>query len=349
MSPVASALDGGDRRAEVVPPEILPLFGDRFILSCDLFEEYVRRLAWKIARQLGPREGLDPSRAPAMLRWLDGTLATAEASRDRDPGEIEQAQASHDASCLPSYAIARLASELYVPVVRGEADGETALFGPDRVGAWRDYFANDNPLYAVGNRIAAVALDAALPAEGGAVLELGGGFGSAADAALDRIAPRARSYRLTDVVAAFLRPASRALAARFSRAPVSCGRLDMNAAFAEAGVEPGSMACVYAVNAVHAARDLPFTLREIRRALAPGGTLVLGECVRPFPGRPVPVEIVFNALDAFRAAGGFLTPERWTAVLVAAGFRDVRVYPDISRIRAHYPAFYSAAITGAAP
>ena len=58
-------------------------------------------------------------------------------------------------------------------------------------------------------------------------------------------------------------------------------------------------------------------------------------------------------MEAFRAArldpacrpnGGFLTPEQWSAALEAAGFADVRVMPDVARIRAVFPTFYVAAI-----
>jgi hypothetical protein len=42
--------------------------------------------------------------------------------------------------------------------------------------------------------------------------------------------------------------------------------------------------------------------------------------------------------------GGFLTPEQWTEGLQVTGFVDVRVLPNIARIREEFPAFYSAAI-----
>ena len=96
-----------------------------------------------------------------------------------------------------------------------------------------------------------------------------------------------------------------------------------------------------------------FTLGEVRTALAPGGALVISECVRPFPGQPVYVEFVFNLLEAFRESrldpawrtnGGFLTPEQWTAGLLATGFRDVRIGPDIAVIRDVYPSFVVAAV-----
>ena len=34
-----------DERAALIPPEILPLFDDTFVGSCELMEEYVARLA----------------------------------------------------------------------------------------------------------------------------------------------------------------------------------------------------------------------------------------------------------------------------------------------------------------
>jgi SAM-dependent methyltransferase len=127
----------------------------------------------------------------------------------------------------------------------------------------------------------------------------------------------------------------------------------MNRPFAEAGVAPGAFALVHGVNTLHVASDLAFTLAEIRTALAPSGSVVISECIRPFPGQPVYVEFVFNLLEAFRSPrldppwrtnGGFLTPEQWTTGLLANGFRDVRVVPDIAALRDVYPSFVVAAV-----
>jgi SAM-dependent methyltransferase len=191
------------------------------------------------------------------------------------------------------------------------------------------------------------------------VLELGGGMGSGTAAVLERFTEsgrltKVRSYLFTEVAPSFLRRGQRRLAGQFPGVPLSFGRIDMDRPFAEAGVEDGAFSLVYGVNTLHVASDLEFTLAEVRRTLAPGGALVLSECVRPFPGRPVYVEFLFNLLEAFRSPrlvepwrpnGGFLTPEQWTAALEACGFRAVTVYPDIARIREVRPAFVVAAIT----
>lgn len=385
--------DGGgiDR---LLSPDLRALFDDRFVRSCDLFEEYVRRLAIRVARATGidraareagtaaaiaSRAGLDPARAPAPVAWLLGTLAAAGmATRsgvagrgevfslpwdlpDPDPGAPLHEQEGHDPACLPSYRLAALAAGLYPDVLRGTVSGEEALFAPERVAAWMDYFSNDNPLYAVSNRIGALAAERALPraAGAGSVLELGGGLGSATAAFLGRLdetggASALRSYRFTEVTPSFLRRGQRTLQARFPQAPLAYGRLDMDRPFADAGIEPGSVSLVYGVNTLHVARDLEFTLGEIRRALAPGGALVLSECVRPFAERPIYVEFVFNLLESFRSPllvdpwrphGGFLAPEQWTAGLRACGFRDVAYVPDVERLRDVVPACVIASIT----
>jgi SAM-dependent methyltransferase len=378
---------GVDRRAALIPPEILPLFDDRFVRSCELVEEYVARLAAAAFRSTGLERacadavtvdgaiasaGLAPEVARVPVAWLlamltaRGWLERGDDARyrltrplpDLDPNEILAAQEAHDASCLPSYRIAALAAERYPAVLRGEVPGEQALFDPEGVSAWLKYFANANPLYAVSNAIGAVAAARALPAGGGTVLELGGGFGSGAEALLARLdaagrRPELAAYRFTELAPMFLKRAERTLRARFGDWPLQFGALDINRPFAEAGIAPGTCALVYGVNVVHVAHDLGQTLGEIRAALADGGTVVIAECVRPFAGRPIYVEFVFNLLGAFRDAvlvpgwrpnGGFLTPEQWRAALAASGFKAIEVFPDVSAIRDVIPQFVVAAI-----
>jgi SAM-dependent methyltransferase len=191
------------------------------------------------------------------------------------------------------------------------------------------------------------------------VLELGGGLASGTLALLERLEEAGRlgglaRYRFTEAAPPFLRRGQRTLAARYPGAPwLATSRLDMNEPFAGQGIEPGAYDLVYAVNTVHVATDLAFTLKEIRAALAPGGRVVLSECVRPFAGQAVHVEFVFNLLDAFtspavtapyRRRGGFLTPEEWGAALHVAGFDGIELYPDVARIRETYRSFFVAAV-----
>lgn len=390
----ASAV-GPDLRATLLPAELVSLFDDRFVASCDFIEEYVFRLALGIVRELEFERllakgvtveeivasvDLDPTAAAPLVDWLlrllaeRGVIARGQGSPSRfrgngdlpvlDPAEIEQAQAAHDPAALPAFRLAALAAEGYLRVMRGEAAGESVLFGADQIAAWFEYFSNQNPLYAVSNDIGARAVLARLPRPRGKILEIGGGAGSGALALFDRFAAagaleRIESYRFTELSPLFLRRGQRALASRPDlRDRLTHACLDIDRPFDEAGIKPASLAVVYGVNTLHVARDLAFTLHEIRTALMPGGVLVASECVRPFPGRTVYVEFVFALLEPFRAPvlhpvwrpnGGFLTPEQWFAAFRAAGLAEPFVWPDIPRIRERYPAFVVAAVGAARP
>jgi SAM-dependent methyltransferase len=132
----------------------------------------------------------------------------------------------------------------------------------------------------------------------------------------------------------------------------------MNRAFGDQGVAPGSVSAVYAVNTLHVAHDLEFTLGEVLRALEPGGRLIVSECVRSHSRQPIESEFVFNLTETFRSprlhplyrpSGGFLTPGQWRGAMEAAGFVDVRFLPDIERVHAHAPRFIAAAIGATRP
>lgn len=384
-----TAPHGGRRAlATVLPGELLGLFDDSFVRSCELLEEYVHRLAAGVFRATGleqacvesasvaeavNRAGLAPEVAHVPTAWMLQTLASrgwierVDAARYRclpglpttDPEEIVAKQTAHDPRCLASYRIAALAAETYPGVLRGVVTGEDALFAPDHIGTWLEYFSNDNPMYAIANSVGAIAAARALPHDAATVLELGGGLGSGAEALLNHLrqadgGATLLAYRFTEIVPAFLRRARKMLAAKFPAQPLSFAWLDINEPFAPAGVAPGSCSLVYGVNVLHVARDLAATLAEIRRALAHDGALVLAECVRPFADRPLHVEFVFNLLDSFRAPvlvpgwrpnGGFLTPEQWIGALEANGFGSVEVLPDIALLRDDYPSFMVAAIS----
>ncbi len=361
----------------LLPPSVAPLFGPRFTRSDFLFDEYVHRLTvqvfaecgleaalaeWRGPEDVAARCGLDPQSSAVPLHWILRHLArrgvlASDAGRFRaehaiaavDPAHVLAEQRRHDATCLPSYALAETAAREYPEFLRGERSGEEILLAPRRLSLWTSYFSNDNPLYAVNNAVGAAALVEWMPAGRGALLELGGGLGSGALAVRDRLAAGGRlgdvqAYRFTELVPAFLRRGERLLRERWpDPAVLTTAALDMDRPFAEQGVAPASMSVVYAVNTLHVARDLAFTLGEIRGALRRGGRLVFSECIRPRPGQTIYPEFIFNLMQTFRARG-FQTPEQWAEALTAAGFAGVTFLPDVARIRDVFPGFYAAAI-----
>jgi SAM-dependent methyltransferase len=250
----------------------------------------------------------------------------------------------------------------YPAFLRGERTGEDILFSPAHLRLWVAFFSNDNGLYVVNNLVGAVAVEQWMPPAPVAVLE-SGGLGSAAAALLERLRTEGRwerlsRYRFTELVPAFLRRGQHALQTGFPDAPLTFAPLDMNRPFLEQGVGPGTQSLVYGVNTIHVARDLSATLRQIFEALAPGGRLVMSECVRTTTGQAISIEFIFNLMETFRApvlhpihrpTGGFLTPEQWQGALEGAGFVDVRMLPDVTRIRDRFPAFRVAAIGATRP
>jgi SAM-dependent methyltransferase len=376
--------------APCLPSCLVPVFDARFTYSHLLFDEYVYRLAvrvfgeakldaavadWGTVQDVVARAGVDPGCVVPvdwMLRHLAarGALARQDGAggpRFRadhvlpalDPAPVVAEQRAHDPTCLPAYTLAATAARDYPAFLRGERSGEEILFAPARLSLWVSYFSNDNVLYAVNNRLGAAALEAWMPRGAGTMLELGGGLASGAIAVLERLAEvgrldELRSYRFTELVPAFLRRGQRLLQERFVDAPfLAFAPLDMNRPFAEQGVAPESVAIVYAVNTLHVAHDLAFTLGEIRGALQPGGQVVVSECIRPSAGQTLYPEFVFNLLQTFRAPrlhpgyrsnGGFLTAEQWMDALLAAGFVDARTLLDMARIGELFPSFYVAAL-----
>ena len=382
--------------APCLPPALVPIFDARFTRSSVLYDEFVYRLTlrvfwdaglpaavadWGTVQEVIARGGLDPEQAAVPASWIlrhlwrHGVLTGEDAiggPRFRaeqappilDPAPLVAEQRELDPACLPSYVLAETAARGYPAFLRGEATGEEILLAPTRLPLWGGYFSNDNGLYAVNNRVGAVAAEMWVPRHAHTILELGGGLASGTAALLERFSGAGRlgdlrTYRFTELVPAFLRRGQRLLQGRFTDGPaVTFAPLDMNRPFADQAVAPESVSIVYAVNALHVAHDLAFTLKEIRQVLEPGGQVIVSECVRPWPADTLYPEFVFNLLETFRSPrlhaayrpnGGFLTPEQWTLALEAGGFGDVRILPDVTRIRHECPGFYVAAIGARRP
>jgi SAM-dependent methyltransferase len=380
----------------MLPPPLVRFFDDAFIRAHFFYAEFVYRLALRVARETGleaalrepgtaeeivARAGLDPGRAPVavdvILRLLaergaieevaggpPGRYRAGAALPQLDPQSIRDQEVSADPAWLPSYALMETVAQEYPAFLRGAVSGEDVLFSPRRLRLWVDYFSNGNRLYAINNQVGAVAVAEWLPRDGGTVLELGGGLGSGALALMQELEARGRleaigEYRFTELVPAFLRRGQQALEARpRTPFPIRFGPLDMNRPFAEQGVAPGSVAVVYAVNTLHVAHDLAFTLGEALRALEPGGRLIVSECLRPFPRQPIHAEFVFSLAETFRSPrlhpvyrpnGGFLTAEQWRDAMGAAGFADVCFLPDAMEVRNKAPDFFVGAVGATRP
>ena len=380
----------------MLPPYLVNVFDASFLRSHHLYDEFVYRLVLRVfrdpglesavreggsAEEIATREGLAGDRAVVPLDWMLRILASrgvleeladdgiqkfraAEPLPPADPVPVREEQLRHDPSWMPAYVLAETVAGDYLPFLRGEVAGEDVLFSPRRLRLWVEYFSNQNGLYAVNNRLGAVAAERWLPRVGGVVLELGGGLGSGAVALLEGLRASGRlgavqEYRFTELVPAFLRRGEQAVRAhRPDSVPLRFDTLDMNRPFDEQGIAPSSVIAVYAVNTLHVAHDLAFTLGQIRRSLRAGGCLIVSECVRPYPRYGIYAEFIFNLIQTFRSPqlhaayrpnGGFLTPGQWKVAIESAGFTSVRFEPDLMRIHREVPDFFAAAIGAVRP
>ncbi|HET9796176.1 MAG TPA: class I SAM-dependent methyltransferase [Thermoanaerobaculia bacterium] len=380
-----------DRIRASLEPDVRRHFSPEFIICSEYFDRFTVETAGRALDRLDllgefrtpttPREAIArrgyAERAETALRWMleklaeEGFFEAGEGGRfvarvplpPAESGAKEKALAVSP-GCAPGFTVVEALSESIEDFFAGRKSGEEILFAPSRLSLWFDYFNNDNLLYAVNNRLGAEAAARALPStRPAAVLELGGGAGSAAHALLEHLAAEGRlgnvaRYLFTEPVPAFLRRGERSLKARFPEVPLECRKLDMNLSLVEQGIAPGSIDLVYAVNTIHVARDLRKTLAAIREVVAPGGAVVFSECVRPRAGQPIYIEFIFNFLENFvnvvtdpeiRPTHGFLTPDNWRAALRSAGFEKTELLPDVDALAREYPSFFVGAITARRP
>ena len=367
--------------ARIPDAEARAFFTWPFLRASEVFDELVdaasaellrRAGAWPVAPGTDPAalvaaRGFSPRSLP-LVAFVHRKLAAAGhlvASPDgyahsgTEPGDLsalEAELAAIDADSAVAGEAVRILVEEAGSFLSGERTGEEILFRPDRLPLWFRYFSNRNLLYGVNNSLGALALSRVLPSSGARVLEIGGGAGSAAEVALARLGGRLSRYLFTEVVPTFARRGERAArAAAAEGVAVEAARLDMTKPWAPQGAARGAFDAVYSVNCFHVAPDLAAVLAEAREALAPGGSLVVSECVRPLGNdQPIYVELVFDLLESFtrvtldplaRPTHGFLTPAAWRESLRRAGFVDVTFLPDAEELAQSNPSFFASAVT----
>lgn len=373
-------------RAAIADERVRELFPFRFLAANETFARLVDAAAYEILASIDALPSATgvtvqqtkkafsiPWRRTVALKFLyeklsdSGILEHENGRYFRGPAAVAEfdAVAAELAQREPGTAVA---AEILRTLVneakhyfRGEASGDEILFAPQQLPLWLKYFSNDNLLYAINNKIGAEAISRLVPADGGAfeILEIGGGCGSGAEQVLRELGSSVSRYRFTEVAETFARHGERAAtAAASSSTVVESARLDMTLPWADQGVEPGTFDVVYAVNCFHVAPDLDFVVKEAAKALKPGGSVVVSECVRPTKlARPIHAEIIFDFLDSFtdvitdpekRPTHGFLSPAAWRATFQAANLGDVTVLPDVDAIAEEYPDFVVGAITARA-
>ena len=371
------------------PPAI---FCERLYQSIELMERYSIDLAidllgrlnleeplgsWRSANELCGILGFQP-RFKVALQWILARLRESGCLQMQEDGanrlyRLQNAPWQPDLEYLrtlglnidPANAatldLLDYAASAYPAAANGRQSGDRNLFGPQGIPLWLNYFHNDNLTYAVNNWVAAIAaVDRISSGQTLRILEIGAGTGSATEILLTILSERGlltrlERYVVTEPNAYFRRCNQRKLTKQYSNLPLEWSTVDLNRPWSEQGITSRQFDLVYAVNVMHVSKNLFFSLKESRSALAENGWLVIGECVRPYDNQPMYPELMFQILDSFadvetdpeiRPNPGFLTAEQWRRAFSKAGFTRAEVAPDIEQIREIYPHFFTGAICG---
>jgi SAM-dependent methyltransferase len=371
------------------PPAV---FSERLYQSIELMERYSVDVAIDLARRLNLIDHLSQWRSVDelcrvlsfqrsfrfALHWILERLAEIDCVEARIDGHTRFYRFRHapprpDLSNLRSVGLSidpanaatldllDYAAKLYPAVATGEQSGDHNLLGPQGVPLWLKYFNNDNFTYAVNNWVGAtLAAERASTQRTLRILEVGAGPGSASEVLLRLLderglLPRVERYVVTEPNAFFLRCGQRKLASQYPDLPLEWSALNLDLPWSAQGIKQGEFDLVYAVNVIHVSKDLLFSLNEARSALASGGWLVIGECLRPYVNQPIYPELMFQILESFtnvqtdpevRPNPGFLTAEHWRRAFSRAGFQRTEVAPQTDRIREIYRHFFTGAICG---
>jgi SAM-dependent methyltransferase len=371
------------------PPAI---FSERLYQSIELMERYSIELALdllgrlNLGEQLGAWRSADElcgvldfqPRFRLALQWILARLLESGCIQVQDDGATRSYRLRNtpwkpdlkylralglniDPANAATLDLLDYAASAYPAVATGRLSGDHNLFGPQGIPLWLNYFNNDNPTYAVNNWVgAAAAADRLSSRPALRVLEIGAGTGSATEILLKlfderSLLPRLECYVVTEPNTYFRRCNQRKLAAQYPNLPLEWASLDLDLPWSTQGIASGEFDLVYAVNVMHISKNLLFSLNEACSALAAGGWLIIGECVRPYDNQPMYPEVMFQILESFtnvqtdeeiRPNPGFLTAEQWRHAFSRAGFTRPEVAPDIERIREIYPHFFTGAICG---
>jgi SAM-dependent methyltransferase len=214
----------------------------------------------------------------------------------------------------------------------GREPGLTAIFPRADLELWERVHTADHVMSIYADLVTPVL--EAIAENPISVLEVGAGVGAVAQRCpplLQKLG--VREYWFTDLGKLFVQRARDIYAGDMG---MHFAALDLDRPFAEQGFLPERFDVVIAVNVLHVARNLCFTLREIHRALKPRGWLIFAEGSPPSRVRRWRPDVVFAFLRGWwdvaidpllRPQPGLLFPNEWKNALLACGYDSVHLLP----------------------
>lgn len=250
-----------------------------------------------------------------------------------------------DAGFKPSLDLMALVSRHYGSFLKGNKKGTEILFSSEGMNLWKEYFNNKFSGYRVFNVLGAnVVSDLLRFKKSIAMLELGGGTGGATEVLFDclngaGLLCQVKKYIFSDISPLFVRMKDKKyLVGEFRGLNYSSRRIDFDLPLTEQGIAQDSIDIVYGVNALHVAKDLVFTLGNIKQILKRDGILIISELIRD-GHKMLFQEIIFCLLGSysdvklnkkFRPLPGFLSDVGWVEAFKEAGFVNIKMINNVA-------------------
>jgi acyl transferase domain-containing protein/acyl-CoA synthetase (AMP-forming)/AMP-acid ligase II/SAM-dependent methyltransferase/acyl carrier protein len=305
--------------------------------------------AVSIGRQLGFKDSLQP----LLGQWLATLCAAGWLQETGHKGEY-RSLAAFDRGALqrrvadllagvqtgedyaPFIDYVKKAAVSQVALLKGEVSPLELLF-PDGESKVADALYQFNPVSRMQNHIAVEVLRELVGQYMAAphasrrpmrILELGAGTGGTSASLLGALPRSGVVYHFTDVSHFFIDRAK----ARFADLQiVDYGLFDINKGPAEQGYELASFDLVVAANAVHTAKYIDRTLRQLRELLVPGGSLMFVEGTANTPIQMLTLAHIesFSHYQDRRKADNlpFMSVDHWRDCLLEAGFARFAAVP----------------------
>ncbi len=230
--------------------------------------------------------------------------------------------------------------------LEGWVKGGDLLFGDATiVNLWNSNFNNDFYGYAVVNHGIAYGITKWFSqTNGSSMLEVGSRTSGASAMTFqllrdNNLLDSLHTIVLTDMVPTLLEKGRSNIKLQVTDPPLYEQRiLDINSPIDGQGFSGETFDIIFGVNVLHVARDLSFTLQELRSHLNKDGMLILAETTRPAANRPMHHEFIFNLLENYhdvkldpemRPQHGFLTREQWLKNFHKAGFRNIEYLSEL--------------------
>lgn len=211
-------------------------------------------------------------------------------------------------------------------VLAGRRDPLQVLFGSETLQGSEAIYVTSPISRVLNTHLARLVADLGRSGRHVRILEIGAGTGGTSHGVLGALAPEhVDTYCYTDLSPLFLDRAK----ARFGEYGFIDYRIfNVEEPIAHQGFEPGDYDIVIAANVLHATRSIRETLAHVSQLLAPGGCLLLRECIAP----QLSADISFGMTSgwwrfedtALRRDYPVLSTAQWCEQLAAFGFAPAR-------------------------